>query len=318
MCYKKIGMNRMKELGKELEVEIGNLSFPNPLLLASGILDQTGGSMNFFFDNGAGGVVTKSVTLKAREGYKNPTLVELETGLLNAMGLPNPGIEEYRKELNAIREEVRRKRVIGSAAGGNEREFVKIAEGFEKSGVAAVELNLSCPHAHGYGAELGSNPTTVKKITQEVVSAVSLPVWAKLPVCDKMIESGIAAESGGASAVVAINTLKGIAIDPEFSRPILANRIGGYSGPGIKPVALRVVYELSERLDIPIIGCGGVTNGLDVVEFINAGASAVELGSAVFYRGRKVFSKIERELRDWFVNHPNLKLMDIIGAAHKA
>jgi dihydroorotate dehydrogenase (NAD+) catalytic subunit len=304
----------------DLSVDIGNLKLKNPLLLASGILNQTAGSMLKFLKNGAGGVTTKSISINPREGYPNPTLIEVEHGLLNAVGLPNPGIREYSKEIkelkNALKKEGLSGIIIGSIVGKDEQEFEELAKKMEANGVNAIELNLSCPHAKGYGSELGSDPNKVKKITNRVKSATNLPIWVKLPSIHQIVGVAQAAEGGGADAIVAVNTVKGMAIDPEIHKPILSNEIGGYSGPGIKPIGIRSVYEISKEINIPVVGCGGITYGKDLIEYLMAGASAGEIGSAIYYRGMDVFKKILREASKWLFNHDYNSLKEIIGLAH--
>jgi dihydroorotate dehydrogenase (NAD+) catalytic subunit len=304
-----------------LSVDVGSLKLKNPLLLASGILDQTAGSILKFLKNGAGGVTTKSISLESREGYSNPTLVEVEHGLLNAMGLPNPGIREYGKEIkelkNALKKEGIAGTIIGSIVGKNEREFEELAKRMEATQVNAIELNLSCPHAKGYGSELGSDPSEVKKITNRVRDVTTLPIWVKLPPIHQIVGVALAAQEEGADAIVAVNTVKGMAIDLEIHKPILYNRIGGYSGPGIKPIGVRAVYEISKEVNIPVVGCGGITYGKDLIEYLMAGASAGEIGSAIYYRGMDVFKKISREASKWLQEHNYRSFKEIICLAHE-
>jgi dihydroorotate dehydrogenase (NAD+) catalytic subunit len=304
----------------DLSTNIGRFKLKNPLLLASGVLGQTAGSILKFLKNGAGGVTTKSISINPREGYPNPTVVEVEHGLLNAMGLPNPGIREYGKEIRELKNTLKKERIvgiiIGSIVGKDEREFGELAKKMEVNGVNAIELNLSCPHAKGYGSELGSDPSKVKKITNRVKSATTLPIWVKLPPISEIVEVALSAEEGGADAVVAINTLKGMTIDLEVHKPILSNQIGGYSGPGIKPIGIRVVYEISKEVNIPVVGCGGITYGKDLIEYLMAGASAGEIGSAIYYRGKDAFKKISGEASKWLFEHGYSSLREIIGLAH--
>lgn len=302
-----------------LSTDVSGLLLKNPLVLASGILNQTSGSMLRILKDGAGAVTTKSVSIEPRKGYSNPTLVEVEHGLLNAMGLPNPGIEEYVKEIEELKNALKKEGIcgviIGSVVGKDEGEFVELAKRMEDAGVNVLELNLSCPHAKGYGIELGSDPREVKKITNQVKSAITLPVWVKLPPIHQIVGAALAAEEGGADAVVAINTVRGMTINLENHMPILSNLVGGYSGPGIKPIGVRAVYEISKEVNIPIIGCGGIICGEDLIEYILAGASAVEIGSAIYYRGTDVFRKISKESSEWLHKHGYNSLREIIGLA---
>lgn len=286
-------------------VDTGGVSLKNHLILAAGVLGTTGSSLARILAAGAGGVVTKSIGPVPRDGHPGPCLVELEDGLLNAMGLPNPS-KEFVDELAAVRGEP----VIASIFGGNPEEFRRVAEWFFGK-VAGVELNVSCPHAEGYGAALGTDPELVEACTRAVAD-LGMPVWVKLtPNVTDITECGLAAERGGASAVVAINTVKAMRISTDLKRPVLGNRYGGLSGPAIFPVAVRCVYELFEACSIPIIGCGGVSSKNDVLEMMMAGASAVEIGTAV-YRDPGVFSRIAGELYDERGESPE----DIVGCAH--
>jgi len=272
----------------------------NPVILASGICDISAELMLAAIDGGAAAVVTKSIGTEPRAGNKSPSVVETECGLLNAMGLPNPGMDIFQDEISLAADEGAI--VIVSIFGKTPTEFAGLARLAEKAGASAIELNLSCPHAKGYGAELGTDPIAVKNVTRAVKRAVKIPVMPKLtPNTDNIVELAVAAEKGGADAIVAINTLKGMKIDIDFARPVLGNRIGGYSGPGIKPVGVRCVYEISGAVKIPVVGVGGIENGLDAVEYIMAGASAVQVGSAVWRRGMNVFGDVAGEM-DNFMN----------------
>jgi len=288
-----------------LETSVGPLKMKNPLMLASGVLDMTRESMERFGE--AGAVVTKSIGMDERRGYGNPSVVEMEHGLLNAMGLPNPGIEEYLKEIEGIKVE----KIIGSIFGKDESEFAEAAKKIERA-VDAIEMNMSCPHAGGYGA--GFPTDRVSDAVSAVKESVSIPVFVKLGV-ENIRKRARAAADGGADAIVAINTVRAMAIDIETARPILSNKIGGYSGPAIKPIGVRCVYELSGEVDIPIIGVGGITTAEDVIEYMMAGASAVQIGSGIYYRGEGIFGKISKELRKWLKAHGYERIKDVIGAA---
>jgi dihydroorotate dehydrogenase (NAD+) catalytic subunit len=180
----------------------------------------------------------------------------------------------------------------------------------------AFELNLSCPHAKGYGMEIGQKPENVYEVVKAVKDATDKPVIAKLtPNIDDIAKLGLAAERAGADAVSAINTLKAIAIDVYARRPILSNRVGGYSGPGVKPVALRSVYDLARALDIPVIGIGGITTWQDAVEFLLAGASALQIGTAVSLRGWEVFREISEGIERYLEEEGFSSVREIVGLA---
>ncbi|MGC8912541.1 MAG: dihydroorotate dehydrogenase [Thermoplasmata archaeon] len=297
----------------ELSVKIGGLKLKNPLIAASGILDSSAESMVRVASAGAAAVVTKSIGIEKRDGYENPVIFEFEHGVINAMGLPNPGIENFGEEMRKLR--AFKVRVIGSIFGKNEEEFAYLAKKMEEYGACALELNLSCPHAKGYGMEVGRNPVLVKSIVKAVKKNVKIPVFVKLtPNVSDIVEIGKAAEKGGADAVVAINTLRGTRIDIEFKRSVISAGIGGYSGPGILPVGIRCVYELKKELKIQIIGCGGIEKWEDVIEYILAGASAVQIGTAL-RKNIEIFGTISSGIKSYMQKHGFTKLEEVVGLA---
>ena len=299
----------------DLSVEVCGLRLKNPTMLASGVLDETGKSMLAIAKAGAGAIVTKSIGSEPRDGHANPSVVELEHGLLNAMGLPNPGISAFSGEIKKAKKGG--VPIIGSVFGGTEEEIAELAGLMDAAGADAVELNLSCPHAKGYGSELGSSPERVEASCKLAKERSSVPVLAKLtPNTSYIVELAKAAERGGADGVVAINTLKGMAINPEAGLPVLGNRIGGLSGPAIKPVGIRCVYEIYGAVEIPVIGVGGVTTGRDAVEYIMAGASAVQIGTAVWSRGTDVFSLVCKELSSFMEANGYKSVKELLGVAH--
>ncbi|MEG3055240.1 MAG: dihydroorotate dehydrogenase [Methanoculleus sp.] len=285
--------------------EIGGVQLRNHLLLAAGILGTTGASLARILRNGAGGVVTKSIGPDPKTGHPGPCLVVVDGGVINAMGLPNPSAA-FVDELVGLQAEP----VIVSIFGGTPEEFRTVAGWF--AGVASgLELNLSCPHAEGYGASIGSDPALVEECTR-AVSSLGVPTWAKLtPNIADIAEIGAAAERGGADAVVAINTVKAMRISTDLRRPVLGNRFGGLSGKAIFPIAVRCVYELYEACSIPIIGCGGVYTADNVIEMMMAGADAVEIGSAVI-GDIGVFATIAQDL----YSPDGIDARDIVGCAH--
>ncbi|MDG6220227.1 MAG: dihydroorotate dehydrogenase [Candidatus Thermoplasmatota archaeon] len=279
-----------------LSVSLGGLEAVNPVFLASGILDETGASMARVARLGAGAVVTKSVGLEPRQGHPNPSVVETPCGLLNAMGLPNPGMEAYVEEMREAA--LSGVPVIASIYGSSAEEYGMLARMAKDAGASAIELNLSCPHAKGLGLEMGQDPALAGEIVRECGKmAQELPLFPKIsPHVNNLQEMAHAFEKEGAAGIVAINTLRGMAIDVDARMPILGNKVGGLSGPAIKPVGLRVVYELYGCTRLPIIGVGGITTGRDALEYIMAGAGAVEVGTAVLFRGPEACGAIAREL----------------------
>ncbi len=302
----------------DLAVRVGTLSLRNPLLLASGIWGESGESLAGAWAAGAGGVITKSIGSAPRPGYPNPTVeVYGDWGLLNAMGLPNPGIDEYPREIEVARKAGAT--VIGSIFGGDADEFARLAGRMAATGVVALELNLSCPHAEGYGTEVGSDPADVEAIVRAVCREVRIPVIAKItPNTADPAALAAAAEKGGAAAVSAINTLRALAIDLPLRRPVLAHGLGGLSGSAIKPVGLACVWQIYARVAIPVIGVGGISTAEDALEYIFAGARAVEVGTAVTTGGIRVFSQIAGDLSARLDALGIRRLEDAVGIAHPA
>jgi dihydroorotate dehydrogenase (NAD+) catalytic subunit len=286
-------------------VTVGGVSFENHLLLAAGVLGTTGASLARVLASGAGGVVTKSIGPAPKDGHHGPCVAVLEGAVMNAMGLPNPS-REFVGELDAVAG----RPVVVSIFGGDPGEFAEVASWFAGR-AAGVELNLSCPHAEGYGAALGADPDLVEACTR-AVARLGLPTWVKLtPNVTDIAACGRAAERGGATALVAVNTVKAMRISTAMRRPVLGHGYGGLSGPAIFPIAVRCVYELYEACRIPIIGCGGVASADNVVEMLMAGASAVEIGSAVL-DGADIFATIAGEL----YREDGLPADEIVGCAH--
>lgn len=299
----------------DLSVTLCGMRLGNPTMLAAGVLDETGRTMVEVARAGAGAVVTKSVGKEPRQGHNNPCVVELDVGLLNAMGLPNPGIGAYRAEIAEAKKGG--VPVIGSVFGGTEEEIAEMAVLVQSAGADAVELNLSCPHAKGYGAEVGSTPEMVEAVCRAAKAGLKVPLLAKLTPNTAFISKlAVAAERGGADAIVAINTVKAMAISPEAGMPILANRFGGLSGPAIRPIGVRCVYEIYDAVDIPIVGVGGVATANDALEYIMAGATAVQIGTAVWTRGTKVFGEVAEGIARFMEDNGHRSVVDMVGVAH--
>jgi len=301
---------------ERLRVELARLHLRNPTILASGILGITSKSLKEVAHAGAGAVTTKSVGLKPREGYANPTVIQVECGLLNALGLPNPGIHKFSEEIKELSNlEVP---LIVSIYGYSAKEYDKVARIAADSGANALELNLSCPHVECIGAEIGQNPEKIKEVVKEVKAVVKVPVFAKLtPNVADITELAKAAISSGVDGITAINTIRAMAIDVETARPILANKVGGLSGGAVKPVAVRCVYEIYEAVKVPIIGCGGVRTWKDAVEFMLAGASAVQIGSAIAYEDLAVFKSVTDGIAEYLEKKGFRSVKEIVGMAHR-
>lgn len=285
--------------------KIVGVSLKNHMLLAAGILGTTSASLSRMLSKGAGGVVTKSIGPVPITGHKGPALIPVDAGLMNAMGLPNPS-KEFVNEIAELPQE----NVVISIFGGTPKEFGEVASWFENA--SAFELNLSCPHAEGYGASIGVNENVVRECT-EIVKTYNKPVWVKLTSNVTDIKTiGRAAEKGGADAIVAINTVKAMRISTELKRPVLGNKFGGLSGKAVFPIAVRSVYDLYDAVSIPIIGCGGIDSADNVLEMMMAGASAVEIGSAV-YDDVNIFEKISADL----YSADGVDASEIVGCAHE-
>jgi dihydroorotate dehydrogenase (NAD+) catalytic subunit len=302
---------------ERISTEIARVSFRNPVFLASGIWGESGLSLARAYKDGAGAVITKSIGPVPREGYPNPTVVELgDWGLINAMGLPNPGIESYKEEIAIARKGGAA--VIGSLFGANPEEFAAIAKAMEESGAVSLELNLSCPHAKGLGSEIGQDPKALSEVISAVKKSVRIPVWAKLtPNTHDVAALAEAAAKAGADAVAAINTVRAMAIDSKAMRPILAHGLGGMSGPAVKPIGLACVWQIYERVKIPIVGIGGIATGEDAFEYILAGASAVEVGTALAQKGAGLFREVCNGLDAQLKEHGFSNLKEAVGAAHR-
>lgn len=293
------------------------MKLANPTMLASGILGLSAETLGNIVSGGAGAVVTKSVGLKPRKGYANPTVIQTSCGLINAVGLPNPGIDEFVKDIREAK--IFNVPLIVSVYGFSSEEYARVAKKAVDVGADAVELNVSCPHVKETGSEIGQNPEILAKIVKEVKKRVEKPVFVKLsPNVTDIAETAEVAAKAGADALTAINTVKAMAIDPETATPILSNKVGGLSGPAIKPIAVRCVYEIYEKIKVPIIGCGGITSWRDAVELLLAGASAVQIGTAVALKGPNVFRSVSRGINAYLKNRGFESVREIVGLSHRS
>jgi dihydroorotate dehydrogenase (NAD+) catalytic subunit len=267
----------------DLSVELGRLHFKNPILVASGTFGyarEMAGVVDF---SRLGGIIPKTVTKQPRIGNPPPRTVETPSGMLNAIGLDNDGIDHFiSHHLPYLR--TLPTAVIANIAGKNEDEFVAMAEQVgRESGLAGLELNLSCPNVSG-GIDFATDPAVTRRVVQRCRAVCPLPIIAKLtPNVTDIVAIAEAAAAGGADAVSLINTFVGMAIDWKRRRPILGNVTGGLSGPAIKPLALRMVWQVAQRVKVPVMGIGGIATIDDVMEFLVAGASGVQLGTVNFY-----------------------------------
>lgn len=297
-----------------LDTKISNLKLTSPIILASGILGVSFSSMKRVFEAGAGAVTTKSIGPKPRIGFKNPSIIELYPDtFMNAVGLGNPGIDNFLTEIKEIKENDIT--LIVSIFGDTNDSYIEVASKAENAGADAIEINISCPHAEvsSIGIDKNLTFTLVKALKRKI----SIPLFVKLnPNVTDIEEIALAAENGGADAVVAINTIASLVIDINTKRPILAHGSGGLSGRAIHPIAVKKVFDLYKILKIPIIGCGGIFDWKDAVEFFLAGASAVQIGTALF-NGVEIISEINEGLIRYLKEHGYKSINDLKGLAHQ-
>ncbi|MEX0656729.1 MAG: dihydroorotate dehydrogenase [Nitrosopumilaceae archaeon] len=298
-----------------LSTSIGPIQIERPTMLASGILGISLDVFNRIYKAGAGAVVTKSLSKEPWEGYPNPTIFSVKGGgWLNAIGLSNPGAPYFAKMISQNKEIP----IIVSLVGSVPDDFTFMIQQFESCKILAYELNLSCPHVEKVGLEVGDDSELVTKIIKKIKSVTKVPIIAKVGLgTTYYLDTVFAAQEAGVDAITAINTLRAMAIDVETERPILSNKIGGLSGTPIKPIAVRCVYEISSTYDIPIIGCGGISSWEDAVEFILAGASAVQLGSVVGDNWLTVFGDINNGIMKYMEKKGFSKIEEITGRAKR-
>ena len=298
-----------------LETDFCNIRLKNPTMLAAGILGSTAASLNWASRSGAGSVVTKSFSLNPNKGYKNPTTVEVSGGIINAIGLSNPGVDAFVEELKKIESSTT---IIASIYGSSNDEFSQVASKIENY-VDMIELNVSCPHAQkGCGASIGEDPELTAQIVKAVKNSVKIPVIAKLtPNVTDIVEIALSAEKAGCDALTLINSVgPGMKIDIETGNPVLSNKFGGMSGPAIKPIALRCVYDVYDAVEIPIIGVGGIADYKDAVEFMYAGAKCVQIGTAIMYKGLDIFNEINDGIKKFMAKREYESIDELVGIAH--
>ncbi len=297
-----------------LEVNLSGLKLKSPIILASGILGVSFSSIKRVFDAGAGAVTTKSIGPKPRKGYKNPSIIEISPGtFMNSVGLGNPGINEFVHEIKKIKKHDIP--LIVSVFGDNNQTYLDVAIKAENAGADAIEINISCPHAEV--SSIGIDPKLTNEIVRFLKKNIKVPLFVKLnPNVTDIVDIALAAQNGGANGVVAINTLSAMKIDINTKRPILSHGSGGLSGNAIHPIAIKKVYDLYKALKIPIIGCGGIDTWKDVIEFFLAGASAVQIGTAL-YHGTEKITNINSKISHYLKNNDYTSINDIKGLAHQ-
>jgi len=298
----------------ELKLNISELKLKSPLILASGILGVSYSTMKRLVDAGLGAITTKSIGPKPRKGYKNPSIVEVYPGtFLNSVGLGNPGIDNFITEIK----EIKRFKfpLIVSVFGNTVESYIKVALKAEQAGADAVEINISCPHAEV--ASIGIDKNLTYSIVESMKKEIKVPLFVKLnPNVTNLGEIALAAQKGGADAVVAINSLAAMKVDIRTKRPILSHGSGGLSGKAIHPIAVKMVYDLYKILEIPIIGCGGASNWQDIIEFILVGASAVQVGTAL-HQGFDTVTDITNGLKKFLLDNNFSSINELKGLAHE-
>lgn len=302
----------------DLSTQLLHLKLKNPTILASGILGTSGLYFSTLEQCGVGAVTTKSISLNPREGYNNPVMITDEHYMLNAVGLTNPGIDEGIAIIKQAKQHCTIP-VIGSIFSlEGIKPFGETAQRISEVHPDMIEVDVSCPHVK-YGKPIASDPLLVTQVVAAVKNNTKIPVSIKLsPQAPNIQEVARAAQDAGADAITAINTAApALRINLETHTPMLSNKTGGLSGPALLPLALGCVYKIYEVVDIPIIGTGGITTGNDALEMLMAGATAVGIGTGVYYRGNTLFSTICAEMKDWMKKNGYSSVRELIGCAHE-
>jgi len=304
----------------DLSVNLCGVWMPNPTIMASGILGLSSGVMVRAGRAGAGSVTTKSCSLRPRPGYHNPVVLDWERGLINAVGLSNPGIEVMVEEIRSAKEALAPIGVpiVASIFADTIYDFGTIARFAHEAQPDLIEINISCPNIdHRYQHVFAADPYVAAQVTHRVKQNTDIPILVKLsPNVTSITKIAQAVAEAGADGITAINSLgPGLILDVDTRRPVLAHGAGGVSGPAIRPIAVRCVRDICATVDIPVVAVGGVTTGRDVVEMLLVGATAVGVGSGVFYRGIDVFKHLSAELTDYMHKHGFQSIPEFRGTA---
>jgi len=297
-----------------LEINLSGIKLKSPIILASGILGVSYSSMKRVIDAGAGAVTTKSIGPIPRKGYRNPSIIEIYPGtFMNAVGLGNPGIADFVPEIEKIKNH--NIPLIVSVFGDTDEVYLDVATKAENAGADAIEINISCPHAEI--SSIGIDRNLTYELVKFLKESISIPLFVKLnPNVTNIEEIALAAEKGGVDGVVAINTVAALKIDVNTKRPILSHGSGGLSGKAIHPIAVKKVFDLYNVLKIPIIGCGGIDSWQDVVEFFLAGASAVQIGTALSNEV-EIITEINKGIINYLKDNAYQSIYEIRGLAHQ-
>lgn len=302
---------------KDLTTTLSGIKLDNPVIPASGTFGFGYEFAPFYDINILGSIAFKGTTKDARYGNELPRIAECKKGLINSIGLQNPGIDKVIKEELPRLRKCFKKPLIANISGFSIDEYKHCCELIDKEEqVEIIELNISCPNVHNGGMAFGTNPESAKEVTKAVKSVTTKPLYVKLtPNVTNIVEIAKAVEEGGADGIVLINTLLGMRINLKTKKPVIANKMGGFSGPAIFPVALRMVYQVYEAVNIPIIGVGGIESAEDVIEMMLAGASAIEVGAANLknpYACKEIIENLPDAMEKYGIN----SLKEIIGKAH--
>ncbi|MBF0406851.1 MAG: dihydroorotate dehydrogenase [Candidatus Riflebacteria bacterium] len=309
-------------MAEKISASLCGFTMSSPLVLASGIMGLSASSMRRVSESGAGAVTTKSFSIEERKGHPCPAIIPYEHGYLNAVGLSNPGYEEMLKEITEFTSVAPRTSIFASIFGKTVEEFGIVAEKISQkpSGIALIELNVSCPNvASEFGRPFVSDIKELEKITKTVKSkSGKIPVSVKLSLqCASLSETAKCCEASGADAITAINTVgPGMLIDINSRNPVLSNKFGGVSGPSIFPLTVKAVYEIFSAVKIPIIATGGVSSSEDAIQLILAGASAIGIGSGIHKNGLDIFSQINKKLAEYATTNELSNIFDLKGKAH--
>lgn len=294
----------------DLTTHIGNLVLKNPIMPASGTFSQE--LANVFDISKLGAHVSKTVTAEIRSGNPTPRVSESGNNMLNSIGVPSKGLKNFKEKILPLYSEYKVP-FIASVSAPSADGFAYICEEISVPGIDAIEINISCPNIEDDGRAFAMRPNSTLNVIKKVRSATNLPIWAKLtPNTGETIEVAIAAQDGGANALVVANTILAMQIDIKTYKPSLGNIMGGLSGPGLKPIIVRMVYQCAKVVDIPVIGCGGICNYEDVIEFILAGASAVQVGTATFINPNSMTS-ILSDLVKYCDENKISKISNLVG-----
>jgi len=297
----------------DLSVRVGKTTFKNPVLVASGTFGYGEEYSELFDLNQLGGIVTKSITLNPREGNPPPRTCETPSGMLNSIGLANVGVDRFIQEkipfLNKFNTNI-----IINVAGSTPEEYLRVVEKLNHAqGIDMLEINISCPNVKEGGMAFGSDPESAHRCTSSIRKVTNYPLMVKLtPNVKDIVEIAQAVEDSGADCISLINTLVGMAIDFRIKKPLLKTVTGGLSGPAIKPVALAMVWKVSQKVKIPVVGIGGITNTQDALEFLLAGASLIQVGTSNFVDPQTSVRIIEG-LKDYCEKNEIKRVMEIVG-----